>query len=59
MLLCRLFIHFSDQIINLSLYQMCIRDRYKMAGFDMFDEMTANIQEDTIRLLYQIGRAHV
>ena len=27
---------------------------YKMAGFDMFDEMTASIQEDTIRLLYQV-----
>ena len=27
---------------------------YKMAGFDMFDEMTAAIQEDTIRLLYHV-----
>ena len=27
---------------------------YKMAGFDMFDEMTAGIQEDTIRLLYHV-----
>ncbi|MGN1155748.1 MAG: preprotein translocase subunit SecA [Agathobacter sp.] len=27
---------------------------YKMAGFDMFDEMTAAIQEDTIRLLFHI-----
>lgn len=27
---------------------------YKMAGFDMFDEMIANIQEDTIRLLYHV-----
>ena len=27
---------------------------YKMAGFDMFDEMIAGIQEDTIRLLYHI-----
>ncbi len=27
---------------------------YKMAGFDMFDDMTANIQEDTIRLLYHV-----
>lgn len=26
---------------------------YKMAGFEMFDEMTANIQEETIRLLFQ------
>ena len=25
---------------------------YKMAGFEMFDEMTANIQEETIRLLF-------
>ena len=25
---------------------------YKMAGFDMFDDMTASIQEDTIRILY-------
>ena len=27
---------------------------YKMAGFDMFDEMTASIQADTIRLLYHV-----
>ena len=27
---------------------------YKMAGFDMFDEMFAGIQEDTIRLLYHV-----
>ena len=27
---------------------------YKMAGFDMFDDMVANIQEDTIRLLYHV-----
>ena len=27
---------------------------YKMAGFDMYDEMTASIQEDTIRLLYHV-----
>lgn len=27
---------------------------YKMTGFDMFDEMTASIQEDTIRLLYHV-----
>lgn len=27
---------------------------YKMAGFDMFDDMIANIQEDTIRLLYHV-----
>lgn len=27
---------------------------YKMAGFDMFDSMTASIQEDTIRLLYHV-----
>ena len=27
---------------------------YKMAGFDMFDEMTASIQEDTIRLLFHV-----
>ena len=26
----------------------------KMAGFDMFDEMIAGIQEDTIRLLYHV-----
>ena len=30
------------------------RVEYKMAGFDMFDEMTASIQEDTIRLLYHV-----
>ena len=29
---------------------------YKMAGFDMFDEMTASIQEDTIRLLYHVDQ---
>jgi preprotein translocase subunit SecA len=27
---------------------------YKMAGFDMFDEMTASIQEDTVRLLFHV-----
>ena len=27
---------------------------YKMAGFDMFDEMISAIQEDTIRLLYHV-----
>ena len=27
---------------------------YKMAGFDMFDDMISNIQEDTIRLLYHV-----
>ena len=27
---------------------------YKMPGFDMFDEMIAGIQEDTIRLLYHV-----
>ena len=27
---------------------------YKMAGFDMFDEMIAGIQEDAIRLLYHV-----
>ena len=27
---------------------------YKMAGFDMFDDMIAGIQEDTIRLLYHV-----
>ena len=27
---------------------------FKMAGFDMFDEMTASIQEDTVRLLYHV-----
>ena len=27
---------------------------YNMSGFDMFDDMTANIQEDTIRLLYHV-----
>ena len=27
---------------------------YKMAGFDMFDEMIAGIQEDPIRLLYHV-----
>ena len=27
---------------------------YKMAGFDMFDEMTAAIQEDTVKLLFHV-----
>ncbi len=27
---------------------------YKMAGFDMFDEMISSIQEDTVRLLYHV-----
>ena len=27
---------------------------YKMAGFDMFDDMIANIQEETIRMLYHV-----
>ncbi len=27
---------------------------YKMAGYDMFDAMTAAIQEDTVRLLYHV-----
>ena len=27
---------------------------YKMAGFDMFDEMTAGIKEDTVRLLFHV-----
>ncbi len=27
---------------------------YKMSGFDMFDEMTAAIQQDTVRLLYHV-----
>ncbi len=27
---------------------------YKMSGFDMFDEMIASIQEDTVRMLYHL-----
>ena len=27
---------------------------YKMSGYDMFDAMTANIQEDTVRLLFHV-----
>ena len=27
---------------------------YRMSGFDMFDEMTAGIQEDTVRLLLHV-----
>ncbi|MBR5126870.1 MAG: preprotein translocase subunit SecA [Roseburia sp.] len=27
---------------------------YKMAGYDMFDELIASVQEDTIRLLYHV-----
>ena len=28
---------------------------YKMAGYDMFDSMTENIQEDTVRLMFHIN----
>lgn len=28
---------------------------YKMSGYDMFDSMTENIQEDTVRLLFHIN----
>ena len=27
---------------------------YKMSGYDMFDSMTANIQEDTVKLLLHV-----
>ncbi len=27
---------------------------YKMSGYDMFDEMTENIREDTVRLLFRV-----
>jgi preprotein translocase subunit SecA len=27
---------------------------YKMAGFEMFDDMIVNIQEETLRLLYHV-----
>ena len=27
---------------------------YKMAGYDMFDEMTANIKEETVRILFHV-----
>ena len=27
---------------------------YKMSGYDMFDSMTSNIQEDTVRLLFHV-----
>ncbi len=27
---------------------------YKMSGYDMFDEMTANIREDTVKLLFHV-----
>ena len=27
---------------------------YKMAGYDMFDAMTANIKEETVRMLYRV-----
>ena len=27
---------------------------YKMSGYDMFDEMTANIREDTVKLLLHV-----
>ena len=27
---------------------------FKMSGYDMFDAMTANIKEDTVRLLYSV-----
>ena len=28
--------------------------QYRLEGFDMFDDMIANIQEDTVRLLYHV-----
>ena len=28
--------------------------KYRMIGFDMFDEMTSNIQEETMRIMYHI-----
>ena len=31
-----------------------IRLRYKMSAFDMFNEMIASIQEDTLRMLYHV-----
>ena len=43
------------QVIGLQAYGQ--RDplvEYKMAGFDMFDEMISAIQEDTVRLLYHV-----
>ena len=30
---------------------------YKMAGYDMFDDMIAGIQEDTVRVMMHIRRA--
>ena len=27
---------------------------YKMSGYDMFDEMTQNIREETVRLLFHV-----
>ena len=27
---------------------------YKMAGYDMFDEMTQNIKEETVRMLFHV-----
>ena len=27
---------------------------YKMAGYDMFDEMTQNIKEETVRMLFRV-----
>ena len=35
--------------------QMCIRDRYRLQGFSMFNAMNDNIQEDTVQLLYQVA----
>ncbi len=43
------------QGINLQAYgQRNPLVEYKMTGFDMFDEMTAAIQEDTVRLLFHV-----
>ena len=33
---------------------MCIRDRYKRAGFDMFDELVNGIQTETVRRLFPV-----
>jgi preprotein translocase subunit SecA len=41
-------------VFNNQVSSTLIRNGFSERGFDMFDEMTANIQEDTIRLLYHV-----
>ena len=43
------------QGIGLAAYgQQDPKVEYRMIGFDMFDEMTGNIQEETLRIMYHV-----